>query len=171
MTILPLIDLSRNWGPLQSGQKNKQINEVKLNVDQLKDSFRWYKSGFSYRAIARRLAAEGRGKDTKGRVISRNVVMRRLQENWATLERLYADEEIEKNSFELFVEKFVCKAKSETRLGRKQLITTYEDWCKQEKIPALSSRKISTVTARLDWQKKFGARGNVVFVGLSLTTR
>ncbi|HJN12133.1 MAG TPA: thiamine pyrophosphate-dependent enzyme [Pirellulaceae bacterium] len=168
-----ILSILTHYTAKASGQKNKSINETKMDESQLRDAYRWYKSGgFSYRAIANRLAKEGRGKDVKGRTITRNVVMRRLQENWATLERLYADEEIEKNSFELFVEKFVRKSTTDkTRLGRKQLITAYEEWCRRENQPELSSRKISTVTARLNWQKKFGARGNVVFMGLTLTTR
>lgn len=164
-----ILSILTHYTAKASGQKNKSINEVKMNEGQLRDAYRWYKSGFSYRAIADRLRKEGRGKDAKGRTISRTVVLKRLKEHWAALETLYAGESTEKNSFELFVEKFVRKSRSKkTRLPRKELVAAYEAWATTEGLEILSCRKISAFTKHFGWVKKLDDNSAVRFVGIEL---
>jgi len=164
-----ILSILTHYTARASGAKSKALNETKLSEDQLRDCFLWYRSGLSYRGCAERLRQEKRGKDVRGRTISRTVVHKRLKENWATLERLYSSDEVEKNSFEIFVKKYVRKSRTnKTRLSRMRLIESYGEWCKREDTNELSSRRISLFTKKLGWERKLDAKGAVVFCGLSM---
>lgn len=165
-----ILSILTHYTAKASGKKNKKINEVRMDEGQLRDCYQWSKAGLGYRGIAHRLAQQGRGTSENGKQITRNVVMRRLQENWATLERLYENETVEQNSFEAFAAGFVRMGGEGTKLSRQRLIEAYIAYCEAHNLPVLSSRRISRATAKMGWVKVFSANGSVLFVGLSLNT-
>lgn len=165
-----ILSILTHYTAKASGQKQKQLNETKMDEGKLRDAFIWNtKLGLSYRAIAERFNREKRGHDARGKKITRYVVMKRLEENRATLEKLYGDEVGDKNSFQQFVDKFVRKSISDkTRLSRKRLLEVYAEWATAQELPVLPSKTISKFTT--GWQKVFDGHGCVVFCGLSLNT-
>ncbi|MCE9553041.1 MAG: recombinase family protein [Planctomycetes bacterium] len=165
-----ILSILTHYTAKASGKKNKKINEVRMDESQLRDAYQWSKAGLGYRGIAHRLAQQGRGTSENGKLITRNVVMRRLQENWATLERLYENETVEQNSFEVFAASYVRQGGEGTKLSRQRLLEAYLTYCGANGLPVLSSRRISRSTAKMGWVKVFSANGSVMFQGLSLNT-
>lgn len=165
-----ILSILTHYTAKASGKKNKKINEVRLNEAQLRDAYQWYRAGLGYRGIAKRLQEQGRDKSDNGKQITRNVVMRRLQDNWATLNRLYENETVERNSFEQFAAAHIRLGGEGTKLSRQRMMEAYLTWCEANQQPVLSSRRIAKATSKLGWQKVFSANGSVLFVGLSLNT-
>ena len=151
-----------------SGKKQKEINGVRMDEEQLRDAYLWHKSGMTYRGIAARLSREKRDTDFKGRKITRSVIYKRLQENWNALSNLYPEGPIEPSSFDAFVSKHIKKAGEKARLRRKEVIAAYKSFCAESGLAPISSRKIKVSTESMNWKSVFDNDGLVAYCGLKL---
>jgi hypothetical protein len=164
-----ILSILTHYTAKASGAKAKLVCETRIDESTLKDAFLLHKQGFSFKAIAERFAKEGRGTDSRGRKITRNVLWRRVRDNFQTLEKLYANETTPQNSFELFVEKHVRKIDTGRKLTRKAILKAYSDFCARENLQELSDKKISKLVTRLGWNKCFDSRNLLAFLNLALS--
>ena len=151
-----------------SGAKAKKALKVNLDEESLRDAYKMYKhEGYSYRHIAKVFTEEGR-KDGKGRKYTRNVVRACLMEHWDSLESLFDSGATPSTSFDKFVSEKVRKASDSVRLTRTRLMDIYASWCNDNDLAPMSSKKVSEVTKRLQWETVLNVKGSVSFKSLSV---
>jgi hypothetical protein len=164
-----ILSILTHYTAKASGAKAKIVCETRIDEATLKDTFLLHRQGFSFKAIAERFAKEGRGTDPKGRKITRNVLWRRVRDNWQALEKLYSAESTPQNSFEQFVEKHVRRIDTGRKLTRKAILKAYGEFCASEGLPELSDKKISKIVTRLQWERCFDSRNLMAFRNLALS--
>lgn len=150
-----------------SGNKARKALKVIMDADSLKEAYRLYKAGYSYRHIAKVLEQQGKA-DQKGRKFSRAVVRQNLLENWEYLEATFTDDQQQQTSFEQFVKAKIRKASEKTRVGLKRILQVYESWCVEQGITPMCFRKISPIIKRLGWKPLYDVKKCRLYGGLVL---
>ena len=120
-----------------SAKRGARLVRIDLTPHQLERAYRWYfEDSLSYAQIEERLAGE---LSENGKVVSENAIRRSLIDHHEKLALLYGKLE-PKHSFSEFW-KAKIRMKEGARLLRKDLMNSYEEYCKHKGKVCLSSRR------------------------------
>lgn len=150
-----------------SGLRSKAICEIQVEEDTLLTLHRLQQAGYSLRQI-QKYCKEHNLKGTKGQKLSVSKIQKLLNESSEILDNIVSDTDIEKTSFETFVEENVRVTHyTKQFITRKDLLARYEKWCEDNNQPRFANNKISQIIRRLGWNKKQNSESVIIYRGVT----
>jgi excisionase family DNA binding protein len=152
-----------------SGMKAKAVLECQISPECLKMFFLLVKSGYSQRYAEEEVFKAGHRDNKNGHRIHRNILAKRVRQNWDSLTALYEEESRKtKTTFHTFLEQRTRKTTERITVMAMTLTEAYAKWCRENKVEGISTHKQGKIMKDLGYVKCQTTGSKIAYRGLSL---